>query len=79
MLSIEVFRPDEMLLNLKQIKSRHTLKNMGRRFTAMQQPDNPYLQVDAVEDVSSEEEDGHRMTKFKDLLKKQKDKVKHKK
>jgi hypothetical protein len=33
MLSIEVFRPDEMLLTLNQLKGKKSLKNMGRRLT----------------------------------------------
>ena len=71
MLSIEVYRPDEMLLTLNQLKSKKSLKNMGRRLTHRQQPDNPYLQAD-VEDVeSSDDEEPHRRSKFKELLMKQ--------
>ena len=71
MLSIEVYRPDEMLLTLNQLNSRNSLKNMGRRLTHRQQPDNPYLQLDPEDVESSEDEEPHRRSKFKELLMKQ--------
>jgi hypothetical protein len=72
MLSIEVFRPDEMVLTINQLKNKHTLKDFGRRLTN-RQPDNPYIQIHEPEEVSSdsEEEPTQRRSKFKELLMKQ--------
>jgi hypothetical protein len=46
LLAIEVFRPDEMALVLQEKNNLKTLKNLGKM------PDNPYLNIDDLEDNS---------------------------
>ena len=41
MLTIEVYRPDEMGLNMKQKQNKKSLKNLAKQ--REMQPDNPYL------------------------------------
>ena len=51
MLTIEVFRPDEMALDLKEKENKKSLKKL-RKSTKEQlekQPDNPYIQIEDVE------------------------------
>ena len=71
MLSIEVFRPDEMVLIVNQKKNRSSLKKMVKS----KQPDNPYIRSDPEDSESDgevEEDDHHNSKKkwLKDLIKK---------
>mmetsp|Transcript_11423 Transcript_11423/g.19297 ORF Transcript_11423/g.19297 Transcript_11423/m.19297 type:complete len:265 (-) Transcript_11423:1505-2299(-) len=65
MLAIEVYRPDEMLLILKQNRNKKLLRDLGtmkpisqKQLNSLrgQYPDNPYLKLDYQSSNDSEEE-----------------------
>ena len=81
MLQIEVFRPDEMMLELKRMKKNYKLGNMKHLTYSQlnelkdQFPDNPYLNIDQLSENESEDEDeiveeeSHKLTRGEKLKK----------